>query len=50
MVDTNVKKVDKYSFHLNDILGSGTFGNVYKGKDDKTDKQVAIKIISKQLI
>jgi serine/threonine protein kinase len=36
MVDSNLKKIDRYSFNLNDTLGQGSFGKVYKGKDDST--------------
>ena len=36
MVDTSLKRVDKYTFSLNNVLGAGSFGKVYKGSDEKT--------------
>jgi casein kinase 1 len=34
---------NNYSFQLSDKLGSGSFGEIYKGKNIKLNKEVAIK-------
>lgn len=43
--ESSVKKIDKYIFNLDDHLGSGTFGKVYKGKALDSSLIVAIKVI-----
>ena len=40
------KENKRYNFTSNDLIGKGTFGNVYKSIDPKTNKKVAIKEIS----
>lgn len=48
---TTLKKVDKYTFCLTaDLIGTGSFGKVYKGKNDKTGEVAAIKVIDKKLL
>ena len=42
------KKIEKYSYYINQILGKGSFGKVYKGKNDITGKIVAVKKIEKK--
>jgi serine/threonine protein kinase len=44
------KRVENYTFNLKDVLGTGSFGEVYKGKDIKTNKIFAIKMINKKII
>ena len=44
----NEKHIDNYSYITSDILGKGTFGCVYKGKNMKSDEIVAIKVIDKK--
>ena len=44
----NIKQVDKYIVFLNQCIGKGSYGNVYKSKVNKKDKTVlAVKIIDK---
>lgn len=38
-------KDHKYTFHEDDILGEGSFGKVYKGYNNHTQKLVALKQI-----
>jgi len=35
MVDTTLKKIDKFAFSLKDVIGTGSFGKVFKGKFKK---------------
>lgn len=39
------KKIQNYSFLLSDRIGKGYSSTVYKGLDDLTGQQVAIKVI-----
>lgn len=41
------KKIDDYIFDTRDILGSGSFGIVFRAIDTKNNKNVALKMISK---
>ncbi|CAD8045924.1 unnamed protein product [Paramecium primaurelia] len=41
------KNIDHYSFNTKDVLGSGSFGTVFKAMDLKNCKYVALKMISK---
>ncbi|CAD8115054.1 unnamed protein product [Paramecium sonneborni] len=40
----------KYEYYLNDKLGTGSFAEVVKGKNKKTDEVVAIKIIKRSVL
>ena len=44
------KRVDDYMFNFNDLLGEGSYGQVFKGKNEKTNQVVAIKMLSKDII
>jgi serine/threonine protein kinase len=50
MVDNTLKKIDKYSFNMKDVLGKGSFGKVFKGKNEKTGEFAAVKMIEKKAI
>ncbi|KRX02399.1 Protein kinase-like domain [Pseudocohnilembus persalinus] len=50
MSDNTLKKIDRFQFSLKDSIGIGSFGQVYKGKEEKTHRPVAVKMISKQKI
>ncbi|CAD8051312.1 unnamed protein product [Paramecium sonneborni] len=41
------KQIDHYSFNTKDVLGSGSFGTVFRAMDHKNCRQVALKMISK---
>jgi len=36
--------IDKYVIY--DLIGKGSFGNVYRGMNDETKKQVAVKVMN----
>ena len=42
------KRVENYSFSLHAVIGRGSYGTVYIGKDDKTNQPVAIKVVDKR--
>ena len=44
------KIIDNYSYSMNDKLGQGAYGQVYKGKIISTSELVAIKVLNKHLI
>ncbi|CAD8120799.1 unnamed protein product [Paramecium sonneborni] len=44
------KKVDRFLFKMSDKVGEGSYGQVFKGVDDKTKDLVAIKMLSKSVI
>lgn len=44
------KKIDNWSFSLNNVLGKGSSGTVYKGKNDKTGNSVAIKCVDQRTL
>ena len=39
-----------FIFNQNLLIGSGGFGNVYMGRDKRTNKHVAIKMMSKHIL
>lgn len=43
----SVKQIEGYSIYMNKILGKGSYGSVYLGKQDNTGVEVAVKILSK---
>ena len=40
------KKIENYSYSLQDRLGSGYSSEVFKGKDDRNHSPVAVKVVS----
>ena len=50
MVDNTLKKIDNYNFSMKNCLGQGSYARVFKGKKDKTEELVAIKMIDKSII
>lgn len=50
MADTAMKKIDKYQFSFAQLIGSGSYANVYKGEDRETGRAVAIKMIDRKKI
>ncbi len=42
------KKISGYIIHLKEILGKGSYGEVYKGEHEQTKNPCAIKIINKK--
>jgi serine/threonine protein kinase len=43
------KKINGYIIHLKEILGKGSYGEVYKGVQESTKKIFAIKVLTKML-
>ena len=44
------KRVEHYIFSLKNKLGSGSYGDVYAGINDKTGEKVAVKILNRDFI
>ena len=42
------KRVENYIYKLNEVLGQGSFGTVYKGYEEKTKEEVAVKVLNKK--
>lgn len=47
MQQNQVKKIDGYSIYLSKVLGKGSYGSVYVGKQESNGELVAVKILSK---
>ncbi len=43
----SVKQIEGYTIFMNKVLGKGSYGSVYIGKQDNTGQEVAVKILSK---
>lgn len=43
----SIKQIDGYKIKMNSCLGRGSYGSVYLGVSDTTQKEVAIKVIPK---
>lgn len=44
------KKIENYSYGLNDVIGKGYSSQVYKGRNDTNDTPVAIKVIDLKML
>ena len=44
------KKIEKFSYGLNDVIGKGYSSHVFKGRNDDSDENVAIKVIDLRLL
>ena len=47
IIQMSIKQIEGYTVYLSQILGRGSFGNVYKGYCDESKETVAVKIIAK---
>eukprot|EP01017_Pseudomicrothorax_dubius_P047251 TRINITY_DN8458_c0_g1_i1.p1 TRINITY_DN8458_c0_g1~~TRINITY_DN8458_c0_g1_i1.p1 ORF type:complete len:549 (+),score=107.64 TRINITY_DN8458_c0_g1_i1:94-1740(+) len=43
--DNEIKTIENYQYHRADLLGKGSFGVVYRGRNTKTNEDIAIKVI-----
>lgn len=46
-VDIDKDFNSKYEYNTDNVLGSGSYGTVYKGKNKISNEEVAIKIVTK---
>lgn len=44
------KKIENFSYGLNDAIGKGYSSQVYKGRNDSTDEPVAVKVIDLKML
>jgi hypothetical protein len=44
------KKIENFSYGLNDVIGKGYSSHVFKGRNDDTSDSVAIKVIDLRLL
>jgi serine/threonine protein kinase len=44
------KKIENYSYGLNDVIGKGYSSHVYKGRNDESDLSVAVKVIDLKML
>jgi serine/threonine protein kinase len=40
-----IKQIEGYTIYMSQVLGRGSYGNVYKGFNESSKQSVAIKII-----
>lgn len=43
----STKQIDGYKIRMNEVLGRGSFGDVFVGVSDETQAKVAIKVLKK---
>jgi len=43
----SIKQIDGFKINLAKKLGSGSFGDVFEGINDKTSEKVAVKVLQK---
>lgn len=43
------KRIENFVISLNEELGEGSFGKVYKGINENTKQVVAVKVLSKRM-
>jgi serine/threonine protein kinase len=43
------KKINGYIIHLKEVLGKGSYGEVFKGEQEFTKRVCAIKVLTKKL-
>lgn len=44
------KKIQNYSYGLNDVIGKGYSSHVYRGRNDENSQNVAIKVIDLKML
>jgi serine/threonine-protein kinase ULK/ATG1 len=44
------KKIENYSYGLNDVIGKGYSSHVYRGRNDENSQNVAIKVIDLKML
>lgn len=44
------KKIEGYSYGLNDVIGKGYSSHVYKGRNDDNNHPAAIKVIDLRML
>mgnify|MGYP000903340368 CR=1 FL=1 len=42
------KKIENYILNMDEVLGEGSFGKVYRGINEADKSQVAVKVLSKK--
>jgi serine/threonine protein kinase len=45
----SIKQVEGYTIYLSQVLGRGSYGNVYRGMKEASQDPVAVKVIPKEL-
>jgi serine/threonine protein kinase len=45
-----MRKIDRFSYKESDLIGKGSFGEVFKGTDNSTGQTVAVKLVKKRVI
>lgn len=43
----SVKQIGGYTVYTTQVLGRGSYGNVYRGIKDETNEKLAVKVIPK---
>jgi len=42
------KKIEHYIVYMQELLGEGSFGRVYKGLNENTQQPIAVKVLDKK--
>jgi len=43
------KKISGYIIHLKEVIGKGSYGEVYKGEQEHTKNPCAVKVVNRKL-